>query len=138
MQGQRNGVVRHLQDQQPDVLNLGCICHLENLALKAAVKSLHINVDSLLANINTHFYMSIKWKDQLKVFCDFVNVIYKKILAHVETRWLSLLRVFARILEIWPALKSYFESHPDSEKPGRVRNITIQMCDDTTKLFCFF
>ena len=135
MKGQRNGVVRHLRDKQPD---LGCICHLENLALKAAVKSLPINVDSLLVDINTRFYMSVKRKDQLKEFCDFVNVTYKKILAHVETRWLSLLRVIARILEIWPALKSYFESHPDSEKPGRVRNITIQMCDDTTKLFFLF
>ena len=138
MKGQRNGVVRHLRDQQPDVLDLGCICHLENLALKAAMKSLPIKVDSLLVDINTHFYMSVKRKDQLKEFCDFVNVTYKKILAHVETRWLSLLRVIARILEIWPALKSYFESHPDSEKPGRVRNITIQMCDDTTKLFLLF
>ena len=138
MKGQRNGVVRHLRDQQPDVLDLGCICHLENLALKAAMKSLPINVDSLLVDINTHFYMSVKRKDQLKEFCDFVNVTYKKILAHVETRWLSLLRVIARILEIWPALKSYFESHPDSEKPGRVRSITIQMCDDTTKLFLLF
>ena len=66
MKGQRNGVVRHLRDQQPDVLDLGCICHLENLALKAAMKSLPINVDSLLVDINTHFYMSVKRKDQLK------------------------------------------------------------------------
>ena len=30
MKGKRNGVVRHLQDQQPDMFHLGCICHLEN------------------------------------------------------------------------------------------------------------
>lgn len=102
------------------------------------MKSLPINADSLLVDINTHFCMSVKRKDQLKEFCDLVNVGYKKILAHVETRWLSLLRVIACILEIWPALKSYFESHPDSEKTGRVRNITNQMCDDTTKLFLLF
>ena len=119
MKGQRNDVVRHLRDKQPDVLDSGCICHLENLALKAAVKSLPIKVDSLLVDINTHFHMSVKRKDQLKEFCDFVNVMYKRILAHAETRWLSLLRVIARILKIWPALKSCFESHPDSEKPGK-------------------
>ena len=137
MKGQRNGVVRHLRDKQPDLLDLGCICHVENLALKAAMKSLPFNVDSLLVDISTHFYMSVKRKDQLKEFCDFVNVTYKKILSHVETRWLSLLRVIARILEIWPALKSYFESHPDCEKSGRVRSIGIKMCDET-KLFLLF
>lgn len=78
--------------------------------------------------------MSVKRKDQLKEFCDFVNVTYKRILQHVETRWLSLLRVIVHVLEIWPALKSYFESHPDSEKAGRVRK---QLCDET-KLFLLF
>ena len=82
-------------------------------------------------DINTHFYMSVKHKEQLKEFCDFVNVTYKKILAHVETRWLSLLRVIVRVLEIWPALKSYFESHPDCEKAGRVRTICRQLNDET-------
>ena len=91
MKGQRNGVVKHLKDQQPGLLDLGCICHLENLALKAAMKTLPINIDSLLVDINTHFYLSVKRKEEFKGFCDFVEVNYKKILSHVETRWLSLL-----------------------------------------------
>ena len=44
------------------------------------MKSLPINVDLLLVDINTHFYMSVKRKDQLKEFCDFVNVAYKRFL----------------------------------------------------------
>ena len=55
----------------------------------------------------------------MKDFCDFVNITYKRILGHVETRWLSLLRVIVRVLEVWSALKSYFESHQDAEKLGR-------------------
>ena len=51
------------------MLDLGCICHLENLAVKSAMKSLPININSLLVDINTHFYMSVK---KLKEFCDFV------------------------------------------------------------------
>ena len=82
------------------MFDLGCICHLENLALKAAMKSLPINIDSLLVDVNTHFYMSVKRKDQLKEFCDFVNITYKKILGHMETRCLNLLRVIVRVLEI--------------------------------------
>lgn len=71
--------------------------------------------------------MSVKRKDQLKEFCNFAY-------GHVETRWLSLLRVIVRVLEIWPALKSYFDSYP---KPGRVRRIRNQLCDKT-KLFLLF
>ena len=46
--------------------------------------------------VNTHFYMSVKRKDLLKDFCDFVNITYKRILGHVETRCLGLLFVFWR------------------------------------------
>ena len=88
--GLRNGVVR---DKQPNYVDLGCICHLENLAIKAAIKVLPVSIDALLVDINTHFYLSIKRKEEFKSFCEFVNVSYKQILSHVETRWLSLLRV---------------------------------------------
>ena len=91
MKGKRNGVVRHLKDKQPHLIDFGCICHLENLALKAAMKSLPIAVDSFLVDINTHFYLSIKRKEEFKEFCEFVDITYNKIISHVETRWLSLL-----------------------------------------------
>ena len=115
MKGKRNGVVRHLKDKQPHLIDFGCICHLENLALKAAMKSLPIAVDSFLVDINTHFYLSIKRKEECKEFCEFVDITYNKIISHVETRWLSLLRVISRVLQLWPAFVSYFHSHPDAE-----------------------
>ena len=62
MKGQRNWVVRHLCDKQPNLADLGCICHLENLAIKAAVTILPVNNDAFLVDINTHFYLSIKRK----------------------------------------------------------------------------
>ena len=131
MKGKRNGVVRHLMDKQPDMIEFGCICHLENLALKSAMKSLPITKDYFLVDINTHFYLSIKRKEELKEFCDFVDITYKKIIAHVETRWLSLLRVIMRVLQLWPALVSYFHSHADAEKHGRVQTIKTYLCDET-------
>lgn len=112
MKGQRNGVVRHLKDKQPNLVDLGCICHLENLALKAAVKCLPVNVDSLMVDINTHFYLSVKRKEEFNEFCDFVDVSYKKILGHVETRWLSLLRVVERVVELCMAGFSVLLSKP--------------------------
>ena len=137
MKGKRNGVVRHLTDKQPNLIDFGCICHLENLALKSAMKSLPISVDTFLVDINSHFYLSIKRKEEFKEFCNFVNITYKQILAHVETRWLSLLRVTARVLKLWPGLVSYFHSHADAEKPGKVQTIKSMLCDET-KLYLLF
>ena len=137
MKGQRNGVVRYLKEKQPNLIDFGCICHLENLAVKAAMKTLPTNIDAFLVDINTFFYLSVKRKEDFKSFCEFVNISYKNILSHVETRWLSLLRVVARVLELWPALVSYFHSHSDAEKPGRVRTIKKQLCDET-KLYLLF
>ena len=54
MKGQRNGVVQYLRDKQPNVIDLGCICHLENLAIKAAIKCLPVNIDAFVVDINTH------------------------------------------------------------------------------------
>ena len=85
--------------------------------VKAAMKTLPTDIDALLVDIN---YLSVKLKEEFKSFCEFVNIGYKSILSHVETRRLSLLRVIARILELWPALVPYFQSHADAERPGRV------------------
>ena len=100
------------------------------------MKSLPIAIDSFLVDINTHFYLRIKRKE-FKEFCDFVDITYKKVISHVQTRWLSLLRVIARVLQLWPALISYFHSHPDAEKHGRVQTIKSQLCDET-KLYLLF
>ena len=118
MKGVRNGVVHHVKDEQPNLVDFGCICHLENLALKASMASLPISIDSFLVSIHMYFYLSIKRKEEFKKFCEFVDISYKQIMKHVETRWLSLLRVIGRVLQLWPALVSYFHSHPDAEKRG--------------------
>ena len=46
MKSLRNGVVRHLHDKQPNFTDFGCICHLENLAIKAAIKVLPVSIDT--------------------------------------------------------------------------------------------
>jgi hypothetical protein len=45
---------------------------------------------------------------QLKEFCEFVDLQYKKVLQHGNTRFLSLLPAIDCILQIYEGLKSYF------------------------------
>lgn len=55
MKGKDKGVVALIRKEQPNVLNLGCICHLTNLCNVAAMKSLPFSVDELLVDIYYHF-----------------------------------------------------------------------------------
>jgi hypothetical protein len=61
-----------------------------------------------------------------------------KILKHCDTRWLSLQKCVKRTLEQWPALKSYFVSHDDVEKPGRVKRVAGYLENPEMKLYFHF
>lgn len=55
MKGHKNGVIAKLREKVPDIIDIGCICHLANLAVGCALKTSPINLDDLLCDINTHF-----------------------------------------------------------------------------------
>jgi hypothetical protein len=48
--------------------------------------------------------------EELKEFCDFVDIEYKQVLGSAKTRWLSLQPAITRVIDMFPALKSYFLS----------------------------
>ena len=138
MKGARCGVVAKLRGEQPKLLDIHCICHLVSLVVKSATKTLPLKIDELLVDIYYHFHYSVKRVTSLKEYADFCCTEYKSILKHVETRWLSLTRVIQRTLEMWDALGSYFASHSDVDKAGKVRNIHKLLSNPITKVwFCF-
>ena len=61
-----------------------------------------------------------------------------EILKHATTRWLRLQRYLQTLLHHWPALKSYFSSHDDVEKDGRVKRVAAWLSDPQMKLSCHF
>ncbi|CAC5376951.1 unnamed protein product [Mytilus coruscus] len=66
------------------------------------------------------------------------NVEPLKILKHVSTRRLSLQTCITRILHHWPALKSYFNSHQDVEKEGRVKSVAKHLMNPEMILYFQF
>lgn len=116
MKGQRNGLISKLRKVSPNIIDVGCVCHLANLAVGTTLKKVPVNVDELLCDIFSHFSISSKRIEELKEFQSFVGVQEDKLLKHCPTRWLSVRRCLARLLEQYEALKSYFISHPDAEK----------------------
>ena len=70
---------------------------------------------------------SSKRKEIYQAFLEFCEVELLKILKHVTTRWLSLQKCVIRVLHHWPALNSYFNSHEDVEKEGRVKRVAAAL-----------
>ncbi len=138
MKGARDGVIAKLRSVQPKILDVYCICHLVNLCLKSAVKSLPLKVDDLLIDIYYHFRNSVNRMTSLHKFAEFCCVQYKCVLKHCQTRWLSLGRAIDRIIDMWDPLLSYFTSHRDVDKPGKVKTIFTLLNKPSTKLWLLF
>ena len=95
MKGVRSGVQKLIKDEIPTLHDVGCICHLADLTVKAGLKALPVNIDQLFIDIFYYFHHSSKRKQQ------FVNLWYslfttepEVILKDCPTRWLSLLSVW--------------------------------------------
>jgi len=68
------------------------------------------DIELIINKIFQYFHMYTVRIEKLKDFYDFVNIEYKNILESVKTRWLSLQSAVSRIIDLYPALKSYFMS----------------------------
>ena len=48
--------------------------------------------------------------EKLKEYGEFADIEYRTLLSHSKTRWLSLFPGITRLLQMFPALKSFFRS----------------------------
>ena len=71
---------------------------------------LSVYVESLVVKIYKFFHIYTVRVCELKEFCDFADVEYQRLLQHGNTRFLLLLPALERVLELFEALKSYFNS----------------------------
>ena len=138
MVGKKNSVLSRIKEKNEVVFSIGCICHLGNLCLKDGLKKLPVNMDDLLVDIFYFFKNSSKRIEDFKEFQDFTSSEQEKILKHCPTRWLSLQKVVERTLSQYEALKSYFASHDDVERAGKVKSIHDRLQDPVTLLTLHF
>ena len=65
MKGARSGVQKLIKDESPFHYDIGCICHLADLTVKAGMKALPI--DQLFIDVFYHFFHSSKRKQEFSV-----------------------------------------------------------------------
>lgn len=108
MLGEKNGVAHHLKQQHSELIIIGCVCHLLNLAANKAAVVLPVEIEQIAIDIFYYLERSANRKESLKKFQCLHDTEIRKILKHVSTRWLSLSRSLRRILEQWEPLLAFF------------------------------
>ena len=105
-----NNVFSRLKNDLPTLVGVGCPAHILNNCLHHGTNQMTIDVESIMYKTYQYFYIYTVRTEELKDYCNFVDTEYRKLLSHSVTRWLSLYPSLSRMLQMFPALQSYFTS----------------------------
>ena len=105
-----NNVFTHLKSEVPALVGVGCPAHILNNCLHHGVNQMSLDLESIIYKTYQHFSIYTVRTEQLKDYCVFVEIEYKKLLSHSVTRWLSLYPSLSRMIHMYPAIQSYFLS----------------------------
>lgn len=108
--GQNNVYYHMKQATQCDLVGVGCPAHLLHNTARHGFDRLDVDIEAFVLKIYGYFSIYTVRTEELKKFCSFVDTEYKKVLKHSKTRWLSLMPTVERIIHLYAALKSYFNS----------------------------
>nr|CAB3264501.1 Numb protein [Phallusia mammillata] len=108
--GKNNVFFKVRESLKRNIIGIGCAAHIVHNCLQHAVDTLPVCVESLVVKMYRYFDIYTVRVTELKIFCDFVEIEYQRILQHGNTRFLSLVPALQRILDMFEALKNYFNS----------------------------
>lgn len=138
MKGSRSGVQKLTRYECPQVLDVSCICHLADLAVKCGMEVLPVDIDQLFIDVFYYFYHSSKRKQEFcDLWCSLFTTEPQTILKHCPTRWLSLLRCVGRCLDQFDGLLSYFRSCNEAQS-SKVVSILERLESPLTKPILHF
>jgi len=116
-----NNIFRKLNDYiGRELIGIGCFAHIVHNAVQAASDCLPIDIEVVVVKIYSHFYIYTVQVEELKEFCDFVEIEYKQLLGYSKMRWLALMPAVERTIKLFPGLRSYFQSQ--SKCPVLLKN----------------
>lgn len=111
--GYKKSVFVELKKCNPDIIGVGCLCHIINNAFKNALKLMKFDIENIVIKVFNEFSSSTKRTSNLKEFFEFCDLEWSELLRHVPTRWLSLNPAVERLLKNYAPIKTYFLSKDD-------------------------
>jgi hypothetical protein len=106
----KNNLYHKLQENTANnLIHVVCSAHIVHSAVQTASGCLPVDILPLTGKIYHHFHIYAVHVEALKS-CEFTETEYKAILGQSKSRWLFLLPVVERPVNVFSALKVYFHS----------------------------
>lgn len=113
-----NNVFANLKKMlEKSLIGVGCPAHILNNCVHHGAERMDIDIENIINKIYQYFHIYTVRTEKLKEYCEFAEVEYRKLLSHSKSRWLSLFPGITRLIEMFPALQSFFLSQ---EQPPTV------------------
>lgn len=80
---------------------------------------MYTDIENIINKIYLYFHIYTVRTKQLKEYCEFAEVEYRKLLSYNKTCWLSLFPGITRLIDMLPALKAFLLSH--KQPPTEIR-----------------
>ena len=109
MMGGHNSVRTRMEELNPHIFTMKCICHSAAICASNACTKLPRDTEDFIREVYSHFSHSAKRLSEYNAFQHFTDTEPHKLLRPCQTRWLSLNQCVQRILEQWDALTEYFK-----------------------------
>nr|XP_012606182.1 uncharacterized protein LOC105863530 isoform X1 [Microcebus murinus] len=115
-----HSVYKLLTKENEKILPAECPAHLVHKTAKKGCDLLSYDIEAFIMKALGYFSVSSKHAEALNEIFDFVEMEGDRLLRHVPTRWLSLLPAIEKMLNCWPAVKSYFQNMGKEECPSLI------------------
>ena len=99
------------------LIGVGCPGYVLNNITHEGTDHLPIDLESIIVRVYNYFSIYTVRTKELEEFCDSSETIFRTLLKHSKSRWLSLFPAVHRFLQMCDPLKSYFLS---IDKPPKV------------------
>jgi hypothetical protein len=107
-----------------NIRGIGCAANILHNALRTSADILPVDVETIVNKIFQYFHIYTVRVEELKEFCDFVDIEYKQVFGSVKTRWLSLQPAITRVIDMFSGSKYYFIS---PKVPDDAENISLMI-----------
>lgn len=141
MVGINNGVFKKLQQENPKIVLIPCICHSLQLAVSDAAKhNLPRSVEYMISETYNWFSRSAIRQNEYRQLYKLINENHDplKIVQQSKTRWLSISSAVDRIVDQYDELLTHFGIAKTRERCLTAEYLNTMYCDKTNLAMLLF